>query len=169
MKTITCITGKWFLSFFLEFSLFEVERWRSCARQKNKLKMEWREVYHTRQVHENKQCVMNNRRKSRLFVCVMRGGSSSCCPSPGSPVSGMPCARCILEHRTSLAETKKILPGASSRPTTFSSSARKLTQRSRCCFLTWTAGGGVCSFSFFSSLLRFYLWLFCCRGKKKTN
>lgn len=78
---------------------------------------------------------------SHLF-CVMRGGSAPCCPSPGSPVSGMPCARCILELRTSLAETKKILPGASSRPTTFSSSARKLTQRSRCCFLTWTAGGG---------------------------
>lgn len=51
----------------------------------------------------------------------------------------MPCARCILELRTSLAETKKILDGASSTLTTFSSSARKLTQRSRCCFLTWTA------------------------------
>lgn len=53
----------------------------------------------------------------------------------------MPWARCVLELRTSLAETKKILPTASSGPTTRSSSDRKLTQRSVCCFLTWTAGG----------------------------
>lgn len=72
----------------------------------------------------------------------MSGGSTHS-PSPVSRVSGMPCARCVLALRTSLAETKKIRPAASSRPTTFSSSARNPTQRSRCCFLTWTAGGAV--------------------------
>lgn len=55
-----------------------------------------------------------------------------CC----SPVSGMPCARCIRELSTSLAETKKMWSGAWSRSTTFSSSTRKFTQRSVCCFLT---------------------------------
>lgn len=58
------------------------------------------------------------------------------------PVSGMPCARCIRELSTSLAETKKIRFGAWSRSTTFSSSTRKFTQRSVCCFLTWRKNNG---------------------------
>lgn len=48
----------------------------------------------------------------------------------------MPCARCIREFSTSLADTKKMWSGAWSRSTTFSSSTRKFTQRSVCCFLT---------------------------------
>lgn len=48
----------------------------------------------------------------------------------------MPCARCIREFSTSLAEMKKMWSGARSRSTTFSSSTRKFTQRSVCCFLT---------------------------------
>lgn len=58
-----------------------------------------------------------------------------------SPVSGMPCARCMREFSTSLAETKKIRLGAWSRSTTFSSSTRKFTQRSVCCFLTYGKKG----------------------------
>lgn len=54
-----------------------------------------------------------------------------------SPVSGMPCARCMRELRTSLAETKNMWLGACSRSRTFNSSTRKLMQRSVCCFLTY--------------------------------
>lgn len=54
-----------------------------------------------------------------------------------SPVSGMPCARCMRELSTSLADTKKMRLGACWWSTTFSSSTRNLMQRSVCCFLTW--------------------------------
>lgn len=59
---------------------------------------------------------------------------------PGLPDSGIPWARCMRELSTSLADTKKMWLGACSRSTTFSSSTRKLTQRSVCCFRTCRRG-----------------------------